>query len=212
MQCLSPSCLWQCFSPILPSLIFRSQSICPNCKVFVKIFNDNDKIVVASLKCSDDDSCDCNNQRCCGPTSESQVGYVSIQLPVVFPYIDTYVCPYISRHISRVQAKAGVWAATQSLVALLPSYSPPPPNAAWATALSDWLPVRGTPTDPQSLRPETNIEERHILQETQRYTAEKKTEGEKTERAKRGGGCDMWQVGVPTAHRYLPFLFLIVFQ
>ena len=130
----------------------------------------------------------------------------------VFPYIDTYVCPYISRHISRVQAKAGVWAATQSLVALLPSYSPPPPNAAWATALSDWLPVRGTPTDPQSLRPETNIEERHILEETQRYTAEKQTEGEKKERAKRGGGCDMWQVGVPTAHRYLPFLFLIVFQ
>ena len=39
MQYLSPSCL---------------------CNVFVKIFNDNDKIVVASLKCSDDDSCDCN--------------------------------------------------------------------------------------------------------------------------------------------------------
>ena len=180
MQCLSPSSL--CFSPILPSLIFRSQSICQNCILFVKIFNDSDKIVVVSLKCSDDDSCDCNNQRC---TSESQKVLVSIQLPVVFSYIDTYMCPYISRHISRVQAKAGVWAATQSLVALLPSYSPPPPNAAWATALSDWLPVRGTPTDPRSLRPETNIEERHILEETQRYTAEKKTEGEKNRKSKK---------------------------
>ena len=79
------------FFTLLPSLFFRSQEKCQYCKVFVKIFNDNDKIVVASLKCSDDDSCDCNNQRFCGRTSESQLGYVSIQLPVVFPYIDTYV-------------------------------------------------------------------------------------------------------------------------
>ena len=195
MQCLSPSCLWQCFSPILPSLTFWSQSICQNCKVFVKIFNDSDKIVVASLKCSDNDSCDCNNQRSCERTSESQLGLVIIQLPIrVLIYWHICVCPYISRHISRVQAKAGGWAATQSLVALLPSYSPPPPNAAWATALSDWLPVRRTPTDPQSVQ--RQILRRDTFLRKHRDTRRRKRKKEKKEKEQKEVvvvTCDKWE-------------------
>ena len=125
MTCLSPSCLWQCF------LIFRSQSKCQNCKAFVKIFNDNDKIVVASPKCSDNDSCDCNNQRC---TSESQQVLVSIQLPVVFSYIDSYVCVLIFRDIfPECRRKRGAeqqlslsWLSSPLTLLLLPTQPEPP--------------------------------------------------------------------------------------
>ena len=190
MTCLSPSCLWQCF------LIFRSQSKCQNCKAFVKIFNDNDKIVVASPKCSDNDSCDCNNQRCCVHTSESQLGFVSIQLPVVFSYIDTYVCVLIFRDIfPECRRKRGAeQQVSQSLVALLPSYSPPPPNAAWATALSDWLPVRRTPTDPHSVQ--RQILRRDTFLRKHRDTRRRKRQKEKKQKEQKEVvvvTCDKWE-------------------
>ena len=208
MQCLSPSCLWQCF------LIFRSQSKCQNvkrqnCKAFVKIFNDNDKIVVASLKCSDIDSCDCNNQRYCKRTSESHIGLVIIQLPIcVLIYWQIYVSLYFETYFQSAGESGGL--SSNSVSRGSPPLLLSSSSQRSLSHRTQWLTARPPDTNWPSLRPETNIEERHILEETQRYTAEKKTEGEKKERAKRGGGCDMWQVGVPTAHRYLLFLFFLI--
>ena len=127
MQCLSPSCLWQCF------LIFRSQSKCQNCKAFVKIFNDNDKIVVASLKCSDIDSCDCNNQRYCGRTSESQLGLVIIQLPVcvliywqICVLIFWDIFPECRRKRGAEQQLSLSWLSSPLTLLLLPTQPEPP--------------------------------------------------------------------------------------
>ena len=188
MQCLSPSCLWQCF------LIFRSQSKCQNCKAFVKIFNDNDKIVVASLKCSDIDSCDCNNQRYCGRTSESQLGLVIIQLPVcVFIYWQICVSLYFETYFQSAGESGGL--SSNSVSRGSPPLLLSSSSQRSLSHRTQWLTARPPDTNWPSLRPETNIEERHILEETQRYTAEKKTEGEKKERAKRGGvvTCDKWE-------------------
>ena len=114
--------------------------------------------------------------------------------PCLCSHILTDMCPYISRHISRVQAKAGGWAATQSLVALLPSYSPPPPNAAWATALSDWLPVRRTPTDPPSVQ--RQILRRDTFLRKHRDTRRRKRQKEKKKKEQKEVvvvTCDKWE-------------------
>ena len=179
-------------SPILPSLIFRSQSICPNCKVFVKISNENDKIVVASLKCSDNDSCDCNNQRYCGRTSESQLGLVCQSNSLLCSQILTHRCVLIFRDIfPECRRKRGSeqqlslsWLSSPLTLLLLPTQPEPPHSVTDCPSAGHQLTLSPS-VQRQILRRDTFFRKHR---DTRRRKRQKE---KKRERAKRGGGGDM---------------------
>ena len=189
MQCLSPSCLWQCF------LIFRSQSKCQNCKAFVKIFNDNDKIVVASLKCSDIDSCDCNNQRCCGRTSESHLGLVIIQVPVCV-LIYWQICVLIFRDIfPECRRKRGAeqqlslsWLSSPLTLLLLPTQPEPPHSVTDCPSAGHQLTLSPS-VQRQILRRDTFLRKHRDTRRRKRQKEKKKKEQKEVVVVT----CDKWE-------------------
>ena len=131
----------------------------------------------------------------------------------VFSYIYIYVSLYFETYFQSAGESGGL--SSNSVSRGSPPLLLSSSSQRSLSHRTQWLTARPPDTNWPSVPPSRDKYwgETHSWGNTEIHGGEKDRRRKKRERAKRGGGCDMWQVGVPTAHRYLPFLFfLIVFQ